>query len=228
MTSARSCRRRPGRRAARSGRAAVRVVRVGHQPPGVRVERVRRQLAGGRVLASPPGTSRRSGGPAGRASSAARVRITGRRVRRVGQRPDLLVVERTPRTALARARDQPLDHHQRVVVAVRGEGRRRAGAAALGRDPRPAAGALVSTQMVARVPTTRRSTGPISSRAAGMRRTSGRWVRIDPPTRRAPCRHPVAPEATGDPVGARSAGGGRARRAAASVRISAWSTSSSR
>ena len=133
--SSRSCRRRPGRRAARSGPGAGRRRAVGHQPAGVGVQRVRRQAPAGGLRRRLAARAEDQARPAASRSSAARVRITGGGYARV--RPPARPRRSSSQTvyALAVPGAQALDDDERVVVPVRGEGRRGAGAAALGLDP---------------------------------------------------------------------------------------------
>lgn len=109
------------------------LVRLGHQPPGVRVERVRGQLAGGRVLGGLPAGAEHQphrlvpvvGCPgADQAGREAAVRL----------RPGHLVVDQHLVRRRA-ARGQPLHHHERVVVVVRREGGRGALGAVGRADP---------------------------------------------------------------------------------------------
>ncbi len=107
-------------------------LRVGHQPPGVRVQRVRWQLAGGGVLGGLPARAEDQidrlvpivGGPGA---------DHARREPAARHRPDHLVVDQHLVGGLA-VRSEPLHHHERVVVVVRREGGRGAGGAAGGAD----------------------------------------------------------------------------------------------
>ena len=107
-------------------------LRVGHQPSGVRVQRVRWQLAGRGVL----------GGLAARAEDQVDrlVPVVGgpgadhaRREAAARHRPDHLVVDEHLVGGRA-VRGEPLHHHEGVVVVVRREGGRGAGGAVGGAD----------------------------------------------------------------------------------------------